>query len=699
MTPTKKHNVAELERLYTESEEIDAEIFAEMRSNLLLISGEHYNRRHSTFFRRIRDARELGDQAKIRLTKNHVQNIHKKYVNHVVSAVPGVTCGPKIESELPCQKAAELYNAVWKDAEEKHGVDELIDSWTEDYFGVGEVHTKIFWDHMAGQLLGHRQAMDEEGNLLTEEDGSPTLGEAVYTGDFVIEELYGFNLLRAPEAKTLKKSHYLIIRKMVNKDDLLAKFTDKKKFIHEGSDKTMVVFDASKGGYRKTNNEVLLKEIYFRSCPQYPNGYYYFFTTEGILTEGELPGGVFPIVSELCEKIQTTPRGRSIIKHMRPYQAEINRAASKMAEHQITLGDDKILIQNGTKVTPGAALPGVRSINVAGVNPTILPGRDGSQYLNYMNSQIQELYQVMNCDDSDDASAQLDAYTLLYRSASQKKKFKRYIKPFERYLKSFATTYLKLAKIHLPDDAFIRAAGRQERINISEFKNADDLSHKIIVIPQSDDIETKMGKQLVLNHLVQFTGQNMDKKDLGKLIRLMPYVNEEEGLEDLTIDYDAATNMVLAMDRGEQPLVSQYDDPVYMIRRLTNRVRKADFRFMAPQIQMMYAQTIKQYQQIKIQQLQALQMAEAGFIPTDGYMVVCDLYVSDPEDPAKTRRARIPYGAIRWLIQKLETQGQSLPELEQMNQGALAEMAGQMSQHQQLSSAQGMSPRAIPQRG
>lgn len=688
MTPTKKHDVAELERLYTEAEEVDSEIFAEMRSNLLLISGEHYNRRHSSFFSRIRDTKELNDQAKIRLTKNHVQNIHKKFVNHVVSAVPGVTCGPKVENELQCQKAAELHNAVWKDAEEKYGIDESIDSWAEDFFGVGEVHTKIFWDKMGGQLLGHRQALDEEGTPQFEDDGSPALGEAVYSGEFIFEEVYGFNLLRSPEAKNLKKSPYEIIRKMVNKDLLIDKFPDKKKFIQEGSDKTIVVFDASKGGYRKSQNEVLLKEIYFRPCPQYPTGYFYFFTTEGILTEGELPEGVFPIVSELCEKIQTTPRGRSIVKHMRPYQAEINRAASKMAEHQITLGDDKILIQNGTKITQGAALPGVRSVNYTGMQPEILPGRDGSQYLNYMNSQIEELYQVMNCDDSDDPSSQLDPYTLLFRSASQKKKFKRYNKPFERFLKNVALTYLKLAKVHLPDDAFIRAVGRSERVNIAEFKNSDDISYKITVIPQSDDIESKMGKQLVLNHLVQFTGQNMDKQDLGKLIRLMPYVNMEEGLADLTIDYDAATNMILSLDRGEQPVISQYDDPVYMMKRLTNRIRQADFRFMDERIQMAYAQTLQQYQNIKVQQAQALQMAEAGFIPTDGYMIVCDMYVADPEDPSKTRRARIPYGAIKWLIDKLETQGQSLPQLEQMNQGNLAQMAAQMAQHRQLS-AQG----------
>jgi hypothetical protein len=679
----KKHTHAELEKLYTEAEQCDSEIFAEMRSNLLLIGGEHYNRKLSSFFRRIRDSKELNDQQKLRLTKNHVQNICKQYVNNIVSMAPGVGFEPKNESEIQDQKKAELHHAVWQDAKERYKIDELIDDWCDDFVGVGEVHCKIFFDPTGGQLVGHRQATDDEGNLQFDENGQPVLGESVYSGEFVFEELYGFNLLRSPEAKDIKKSPHGIIRKMVNKEVLLSKFPDKKKFIQESMDQTMVVFDGAKGGYRKTENEVLLKEFYFRPCPRYPKGWFFFSTKEGILADGELPGGVFPIVSEIFDKIQTTPRGRSPVKVMRPYQAEINRSASKMAEHQITLGDDKVLIQNGTKISAGAALPGVRSINYTGIEPKILGGRDGSQYLTYMQSQIEELYQVMNvAEDSVEKNGQLDPYAMLFRSATQKKKFQRYIKRFERFLINVAKTYIQLAKAHLPDNAVIFAVGRKEMVNIPEFRSSDDLCYEITVIPQSDDIETKMGKQLFLNHLVQYAGTQLDKQDLGKLIRLSPYANLEEGLSDLTIDYDCGTNMILALDRGEQPIISPYDDPQYMIRRLVGRARQPDFKFLPPEVQGAYAQTISIYQKIDVWQKKQIQMAEAGFIPTGGYLVGCDFYVTDQADPQKTRRARIPYESLKWLIDKLEAQGQGLDELEHMNQGALAQMAQMMTQNQ-----------------
>lgn len=696
----KKHDLAALDKIYTEGEQADSDIFSEMRSNLLLISGEHYNRRTSSLFRRIRDSKEINDQQKLRLTKNHIQYIIKRQVNSILSSAPGVGFEPKNESELQDQKVAEIVHSVWEDGRERYNLDELFEDSCDDFLGVGEVHLKVFWDPNGGKLLGHHQATDESGALLTDETGQPAKGAPAYSGEFLWELIQGFNLVRPAECKDMDKAAWNCFRKMQNKEDLIAQFPEHKSKIQEGEDRTIVVFDASRGGYRKTQNEVMIREFYFRSCHQYPNGYFYICTKEVILAEGELPGGHFPIVSQPLEKIPTTPRGRSPVKVMRPYQAEINRAASKMAEHQITLGDDKLLIQNGTKISAGVALPGIRSINYQGAEPSILAGRDGSQYLNYMNSQIEELYRVMGvAEDDAPVEGQSDPYALLFRAASAKRRNQRNIRKFERFLIKVAKLYTKLAQIHLPDDTMIFAIGRKEMVNIKEFRNAPEICYQIKVKPQTDDLETKMGKQLVLNHLVQFTGSQLSPQDIGKLVRLMPYANLEEGLADLTIDYDSGTNMILAIDRGEMPVISPYDEPVYMIKRLVGRARQPDFMHLDPQVQHIYAQVISQYQQIKVRQAQELQAAEAGFIPTDGYMVTIEFYVSDPADPAKTRRARLPYSSIKWLIEKLETQGKSLDEMEKMNAGAQAQMAGMLSQQNAQGGApqsQGSPPQAQP---
>ena len=626
-------------------------------------------------------------EQKLRLTKNHVRKICQIYANNIISTNPGVGFTPKDETSMHDQKVAELHHSVWRDAVQRYVLDDKIDDWCDSFVQLGEVHLKIFYDPNMGNVAGYEPQIDETtGSPLLNEFGQmvPDDGKPVFEGEFVWEEIYGFNLLRPPECKDIRKAEWLCNRKMTSKDELMRRFKgneDLQKLIVQQQDETFVVFDAIRGGYKKSSKQTMIREWYFRPNLMFPEGYYYITTKEGILNEGPLPGGFFPIVSALFDKIQTTPRGRSPIKTMRPYQAEINRSASKMAEHQITLGDDKLLIQNGTKISAGVALPGVRGVNYTGQAPTVLAGRSGDQYLNYMTGQISELYMVMNvAEDSEMDDMKLDPYTLLFRSARQKKKFQRYIKRFEKFLIEIVTLYLKLAKIHLPDDALIYKIGKNEQLNIAEFRSLPDTCYEVKLESQSDDIETKLGKQLVLNHALQYVGPNLKPEDVGRLLKQMPFANIDESFDDLTLDYDSAQNDMLALDRGEQPPVGASDNHVYLIKRLTGRTKKPDFRFLPPNVQNNYIQKIQLHQQMEAQNQLAIQRAEQGFIPTGGYLVTCDFYVEDPSDPTgvKTRRARVPYQSMEWLIKNLESQGQNQQSLQTMDDGNLAQISNKM---------------------
>ena len=693
------HTHDELEQLYLDAKTTDQEVFAEMRSNILLVAGDHYTRKNSSFLRRLRDTKDLSETQKLRLTKNHTQRITKSYHNTIIAAAPGVSFSPKNESEIQDQKASELHQAIWADAKVMYDYEEMRDDWCEDFVTVGEVAVKIIWDPSAGTLKGYAPAVDEAGQPVMDEQGqhTPDMAQPVYSGGFIWSQIHGFNLLRAPEARSMKKSPYLCEEKMVAKDILEAKYPDKKSLIQESMDETMKVFDSTRSGYRAAGKEVVVREWYFRPCPKYPQGYYFIETKQGRLEEGVLPGGIFPIEVETFDKVQTAARGRSIVKVLRPYQAEINRSASKMAEHQITLGDDKLVVRTGSKVSAGVSLPGVRTVHVTGEAPTVMPGRDGSQYLDYMNSQITEMYNVAMVSEQamDAATGQQDPYALLFRAASAKKQYQRYIKRFERFLVNVTKLYIRLAKVYMPEDHVILAVGRDEQVNIAEFKNSTDARYEVKVEPQAEDIETKFGKQLVLNHLLQYVGTKMDREDIGKLIRLMPYGNLSEGFEDLTMDFDAATNDILALDRGEFPPISDYDKHPYMIQRLVSRVRKPDFKYLAPELQKNYTEKIKLHQMAEMKRLEQLKAMENEAIPTGGFLVSCDFYEADPTNPAKTRRVRLPSEAIQWLIKTLQAQGNDLDQLAAMNKGAMAQMAQMLASKSQGEAYNGMS--ASPQ--
>jgi len=693
-----KHSLDDLNRLYSDGEGVDQEIFAEMRSNVLLYSGEHYNRRNSSFYKRIRDSKDLSSEQKLRLTKNHTQFICDTYVNNIVAPNPGVGFSAKNEKEVHDQKVAEIHHSVWRDAHEKYVVDDLIDDWADSFVQIGEVAVKIFFDPNKGMVKAYGQKTDEEGNPLfyhpyrgevkdqADEMGQPLSpapdeNNPIRWGEFDFEEVYGFNLIRPAECKNMKKAPWLGIRKMVDKKELQKRFPDHEKKITETQDRTFIIFDTARGGYTKTDNQTMVIEYFFRPCHEYPNGYFYITTQDLILAEGELPGGIFPIVWGAFRKFPTTPRGRSPIKTMRPYQAEINRSASKMAEHQITLGDDKLLIQNGTKISAGIALPGVRSINFTGQDPKILGGRDGAQYLNYMNGQITELYQVMGVkEDTEELPAQLDPYVMLFRSARQKKRFQRYIKRFEKFLIEIVKVYLSLAKIHLTDDYFIQAVGATEAVNIAEFRKMKDLCYEIKVEAQSEDVETKLGKQIALNHALQYVGNRLSPMEIGKIMRSMPYTNLDESFDDLTIDYDNSVNDILALDRGETPPVNQYDKHPYCISRLVARMRKSDFKMLPPQVQQNYANKVRLHEQFEAQRQIALQRAQQGMIPTGGYMVKCDLYVPGKNPDSAPKRVTIPSESIQWLMSQMEGQMAGLAPIMELNPGAQEEIANQFTQ-------------------
>lgn len=679
------HNIEDLNRLYSEADQADQEHFAECRSNVLLIAGEHYTKRNSKYWNRVRDSRDLSNEQKLRLTKNHIQKITKTYINNIISHAPSVTITPKNDKEIQDQKAAELNKSVWQDMKTRHNIRLKTQAWCKDFIDLGEVAVKIYWNPSKGDFLGYRPETDEAGNPVTDESGQMVASKTpVFSGDFEFERIWAFNLLRDPNAKSMDDSSFLIVRKMIDLESLKAMLgndEDKLKMIQESQDETFLVFDGNQTNYQKVDKQVMLKEYYFKPCHDYPNGYYYITVQNGILFQGELPFGIYPIVYAGFDEIQTSPRHKSIVKQLRPYQAEINRTASKIAEAQVTLGDDKLLVQSGTKITNGGHLPGVRTLQYSGQQPQILSGRAGDQYLSYMNSQITEIYQVaMVREDSENADQKLDPFAALFASLRHKKKFAMYGEKFEHFLVRVCETALDLARHYYDENRLIPAIGRNEYVNISEFKSSEKLSYKIEIEPMSDDIESIMGKTLSINHALQYVGSNLPKEDIGKLIRAMPLGGLEESFGDFTLDYDTATNMILALDRGETPLPNKYDSAEYLIKRLVARVRQADFSMLDPMIQQNYHRMISLYEEILVQRQREMLAAQAEFIPSGGARIKVDYYINDPKNPGRPVRATLPAESIDWLIKRLADQGSSQELLTAMNQGAVAEMASRFNQ-------------------
>lgn len=674
----KKKTIEELNKNYKDAENCDSEIFAEQRSNILLVAGEHYSRKNSAFWNRVRDSKDLSPDQKLRLTKNHIYKISKIRKNIILSHASGVRVLPNNESELQDQKAAELNQSVWSYAKIQQNLKKKVNQFASDFFDIGECAAKIYWDETKGDLIGYEQEVDENGSPVVDENGQPvSSGRGVFSGELVIERILAFNLLRCPSAKTMDDSPYLIYRKVIAHDDLLKMVGDdeeKQNMVKEGKDDTYFVFDSNKQNYNKDKGVVTLREHYYRPCPKYPNGYFYICTDAGILWEGEIPYGIFPIVYEGHDEVPTTPRHRSPLKQLRPWQIEINRASSKIAEHQVTLGDDKLVTQTGAKVTSGSVLPGVRAIQVSGMAPTILPGRSGEQYFAYVEGQIRELYQAGMVSEDLEEKGDADAWSSLWKAVRHKKKFILDSEKFENFQVRICKVYLDLARHYFDENMIIPMIGRSEAINISEFKNTESLSYQIKVEASSDDIESIMGKQLMSNHILQYASGQLEKEDIGRLIRMMPFANNEKTFDDFTLDYDRGTNIILSLDRGGSPTPNKYDKGPYLIKRLTARMSQSDFENLDPQIQQNYANMVSIYEEMEAKKAQEMQAMQADFIPTDGAMIKVAWYIKDPKNPSRSIQATLPASSINWLVQRLQEQGSGQEQL-MLNDRAAPEVA------------------------
>lgn len=678
----KEMNIGELNTLYDHSEEVDKRVFAEMRSNLLLVAGDHYSkkRRKREFSDRLRANKRLKEQDRLRLTKNHIEKINTLYVNNLVNNSPDVTILPQLETEVQDQKAAELNSSVWDDAKSRQKMPEKIRDFAEDFTAIGEVAVKLVFDPSKGNFLGYMPQMDESGQPLVDEMGQSELDmeNPKFEGDIPIERIFPFDLMRAPEAKSMEESPYIIYRKMVGVKQLKAMFPDEAKAIQKTTDDTFLIYDVNRSDYRKSKDEAMVREFYYRPSQEYPQGYYFITIHTAILGQGELPYGIFPIIWKSFQKIPTSPRGISKIKHLRPYQVEINRCASAIATHQVTLGDDKIITNNTSKIEQGAMFPGVRVIKTnGGGNFSILPGRSGEQYLGYMQAQIAEMYDIANLkEEAVDQQLTADAFQNLYSSIKQKRKFSVHVQKFEEFLVDIAKTYLDLARHYFDEQRVIRMVGKNEQVNISEFKQAGPLQYKIKVEPQTEDIDLQMGKQLVMNNALQFVGSQLDPSMIGKILKNMPFSNAKDTFDEFTIDEDNARNEILALERGQLPQTSAEENHKYTIKKLTHRMKQSDFQFLDPQIQQAFQQKRQEHSQIEAQQQQAIQAAQAGFIPTGGGLVKVDFYVDKGE--GKTTRAVVPFESISWLLQKIQEQGLSQENLNQLQTSAQAEISQQM---------------------
>jgi hypothetical protein len=668
---------------YNKTKDNDEPLMAEMRSNILLYIGDHYNRLRKFMSENLRDHYRSGveDQNRIRITKNHTRKICNEYINNILTYAPDVGIFPYNEDEIQDVKNAELNRAVWSDIKEKHKFEEKKAEWVKHFVVMGEVYVCIKWDASKGPVIGQKPMVSETGEPVVNAMGMPIM-EDVYQGDFEFTTHFPYNTYII-NGKSYEDSEGVIFEELVDLEELKLAFPKFAEKFEESKDNIYTVFDGVTAKYRDLKGKQLIRYHYYRPSSKYPQGRYFICNDTLILAEDDLPFGIFPIAKAHFDEIIGTPRARSIVKVIRPYQAEINRCGSSIVLNQLTHGEDKVYVAMGSKFQPKNQFHGVRVFEYTGQPPITEQGQVGTQYFQYLMDQITEMYQVAGVqEDKEQKITQVDPFALLYTSMRSKKYFVIYAEKFERFLKEICKITMELAKQYYTenDQRLIRILGKNEQVNISEFKSSEPLSYQIRLDNVSDDAETRLGKQMALNTALQYVGGDLTAEEKAALFQSSPYLTKSEFLSEVTTSINNAKNIILALDRGEVPQPTRYENHQYVIGKLTNRINQPSFKYLDPAIQQNYFDVMKEHEKI-IADIEAEKKAlQSDVIPADGPEATVNLNFTDPAT-GSSKRMKLPVSSIMWLEERLRTQGlqqQAMPA----NPGVQADIAQQMAMSQ-----------------
>lgn len=678
MTDNKDDNVQKLNEEFDKSSTAYHRINCEKRTNLNLYLGHHFLKTSDELNRRL-EKQGIDKSTRIRVTKNHIYKICEYITNSIISGGADHDVFPANESELQDQKAAELHRAVLSKWKADNNFKALTRSLARDYVVDGEIAVKVFWNPMLGETLSEEVAIDEETGKQTT--------NVVKAGDVEVERIFAWDLIIPENAKSMEQATWVGYQKMMPTKKLKEIAPeDKKDRIEDSSEKTFEIFDPTTGGYNHRKGMTLIREKFIKPCQKYPNGYFYMFNEDIVIHEGELPKGhPFPIRITGFTEVPTSPRSVSIIRQLRPLQVNVNYGASQQIITQMTLGQDKLIMLGGADLQYNGSHRGVEKYKTNSLqSPTVLPGRSGVQFVESMNSSISEMYNIANVPEmgQDKASAQMDAQTALFRSIKDKQRFSIHTEKFIEFAQGLLEDVLRLKKLYMHPKDIVNVVGRPERVNVPEFKSAENIGYQIKV-NEVDENETKIiGKHIELVSMLQYGGKGMTPEMVALVGRNMPFLNKEEIFQEALIDYDTYKNIVLALDRGEQVPVMPFDNTDYLLPKITSRMRKADFRFLDQAIQMNYQGFIQQLQQAKAAQIQQLKLQQSQLIPTSGAMVPIQIYREVPkaEGGVKYERVQVPYDALEDLVAKLEQQGVTLDPMKKMEQATQAEVAQMLNQ-------------------
>lgn len=689
--------------------------FSEQRINSQLVSGLHFTHQNMELPSHVYIDDASGG-TEVEIAVNYLGKYSRIKQNKLVMHAPMVRVVSKSDDERVDRKASELAQRVWEDIVYRHEFRRLIKLWAYDYVVLGECIARISWDRDRGTLEGVvNKSKDsagmgyDEGFRLHGTDGGVVGGTypsdmepvsnvvGVFSGDLSIERVEPWNLIRPEECKDIKDAEWLCIDRYMHINTVRNWFNndpDKRAKIFAGGDdayNSHYMYDLS-NGFHQVNRHVRVSELYYRPCSDFPRGYYVYFTNNCILFEGELPLGEFPIVYRGQLSSVGNCRHHSIIRDAKPVQAEINRCVGKAIQHSLTLGDDKIFMPQGSKISDKIQEPGSRVLLYASQlqqQPVVIEGRTGIQHMDHAERFVSLLKDIFDERDPGDQSGGgrglgQDPMAMLFASYQEQERNSFYGSEFEQFLVKTCEGILKFARSFYTDRQLLSALGDNEYAAVEDFRG-HALRDTVEVAPISDSANSVFGKQRAFELALQYASSQLPPKDIGLILQGMPLGNKDVAFQSLNLDHQIADGLLRNLDNGRDvPIDPLGEDLQFMVKTLTTQIKLPGFKQKSWEVRELYKKKLYEYQQIMAEQQSREMELNMKSIPTDGPLVkISGLHVENPAGGSKTTvPARLPLRSLYWLMDRLKQRGisqEQLMGLDMASREQVLRMASQMA--------------------
>jgi hypothetical protein len=438
-----------------------------------------------------------GDVGQYRtLSVNHYHSIVSGLLTLITSQEPAFdpqAVNSSYKAQAQCMAAKNILDYKSKYAH----LSEKLKSATEKALMYGEGFIFLDMDMNAGSIV----AID------------PVTKRPIYDGDVDVSVFSPADVIRDYSRNSADSSDWYILRKYVNKWDLVAIYPDLKEKITDMSvDRDIQI---RRFGHSLSENEddvVCQYILVHKKTPAVPNGRIVkFLNSDTILFDGALPFDDFPVYRIVPANQEETSFGYTVAFDLLAIQEAIDKLVSVIVTNQMTFGVQNIVAPLGTKLSPQQLMDGLNLILTdmrSGVPQVLEMCKTPPEIYQFIEFLIQqmELISGLNSVSRGVAPENLKSGTALAFVQSQAIQANSGIqKSYSRLIEDVGTGYLKIVQ-KFPKSKKIQAlAGPANATYLNQYNSGDVADVSLVTVESGNPLtKTTAGRIEVAQNLLQY---------------------------------------------------------------------------------------------------------------------------------------------------------------------------------------------------